>query len=376
MPAYPLTLALMRKAFIYVDNLRLGGFQRLALDQAYALSDRGLDVHVNVLSPSNTWTLAELECELVESKQITISEFPASRGSLAKKIHSQLHSIEAPLIISHSLRSTFALRVLRTSFGGDYTIHTTLHQLPGLTDPVQRFKRFIYAQFTDRLFCFSYGVKFSWENQFSFPFSSVFMKRTKKITVLRNGIYLERLPSIHTRKQTDRRPQIVFLGRLAFWKGLATIEKLGASRDLEGFDFMFMIPGSDSTSFDEFTRLLGERAKVVKGKTISSYAPKYGDVHIYPANYGPNVTIVESVSLNCLEMASIGIPSLVSSNGMMTWPEFTNSKFFAEANWDDISSVVGQIMISSLIPIDDSDIAAVRSITSIENQIDELLKLP
>ena len=365
----------MREAFIYVDNLRIGGYQRLALDQAYALSDRGLEVHINVLSPSTTWTLAELERELIEVRQITITEFPPSRRSLAKKIYSQIKSARNLLIISHSLRSTFALRLLRVPIRGDYTINTTLHQLPGLTDPLQRLKRLIYAQFTDRLFCFSLGVKLSWETQFNFPLSPVLMKLTREINVLRNGIYLERLPSVSTLNQIRRRPRIVFLGRLAFWKGLATIEKLGASKDLEGFDFMFMIPGSDSSSFDELTDLLGARAIVVKGKTISSYAPMRGDVHIYPANYGPGVKIVESISLNCLEMASIGIPSLVSNNGMMTWPELENSKFFADTNWSDIPSVVDQILKSSSTKIEYSDIASVRKLSSIENQIDALLKL-
>jgi glycosyltransferase involved in cell wall biosynthesis len=364
----------MQRAFIYVDNLRLGGFQRLALDQAYALSDKGLKVDINVLSPAHTWVLADLERDLIDSKNITVNEIPSSRLRLIRNTHLQIKSIKNPLIISHSLRSTFALRISRLIRSGAYTINTTIHQLPGLTDPVQRLKRFLYAQFSDRLFCFSSGVKLSWDSQFSNSIATVLIRFTKQISVLRNGIYLDRLPTPVNQAKEIRRPRIVFLGRLAFWKGLDTIKKLSESKELNDFDFMFIIPGSQNSIFEELVKLLGNRAIVVEGKTVSSFIPMRGDVHIYPANYGSEVKIVESISLNCLEMTAIGVPSVVSSDGMVTWPEFMNSKFFSEVNWAIIPDVISQILKLSSTNIEESEISEARALISIENQLQELLK--
>ena len=46
----------MNHALICVDNLRVGGYQRLALDEAYALSDRGYIVSIFVLEERDSST--------------------------------------------------------------------------------------------------------------------------------------------------------------------------------------------------------------------------------------------------------------------------------------------------------------------------------
>jgi hypothetical protein len=57
-------------------------------------------------------------------------------------------------------------------------------------------------------------------------------------------------------------------------------------------------------------------------KSFRDYKPSYGDVHLYPANYGTSAKFIESISINCLEMASVGIPSFITRGGLLTWPEF------------------------------------------------------
>jgi glycosyltransferase involved in cell wall biosynthesis len=363
----------MPDVLIFVDNMRLGGFQRLALDQAYALSDRGYNVKLNVLSPSTEWTLVDLESSLIDSKNISVEQFPMSRISLGRRTYSSIKDLSSPLIISHSLRSTFTLRIVRVLFRKHYTINTTIHQLPGLTDIRQRLKRFIYSQFSDRLYCFSSGVQQSWDKQFKLLNTDILKRFSKEISVLRNGVYLNRLPVDVDHSSIDRRPRIVFLGRLAFWKGMSTLETLSKSESLGDFDFMFMVPNIDNSSLDAISSSLGNRAIVISGQTISSYIPMRGDVHVYPANYGGGVSIVESISLNCLEMASLGVPSLVSKSGMGTWPELNNSKLFAEVVWEETVEVEYQILKIHQVSISSLEIEKVRELVSIERQIEVLI---
>jgi hypothetical protein len=67
----------VKQALICVDNLRIGGYQRLALDEAYALSDRGIKVIFVVLEENSILnseipTFLEIENDLIRNKDIKI----------------------------------------------------------------------------------------------------------------------------------------------------------------------------------------------------------------------------------------------------------------------------------------------------------------
>lgn len=368
----PRTLVGVKHALIFVDNLRLGGYQRLALDQAYFLSDCGFQVTVIIFSPRESWDFVSLEDSIIADKSIQFIALPYTRFSVISQMSSHLKNLSRPLIISHSLRATLNLRILKFFGRYEYTINTTIHQLPGLTDSVQKVKRFIYAQFTDQLFCFSEAVEQSWRTQFGDRLSAVLQRFSRQMEVLRNGVYLERLPSPPLNSIHFRNPQIVFLGRLAFWKGLNTLQDLASISGLSSFDFLFLIPNTYNEPFEALVESLGTRAVVVKGKTVSSYVPMRGDVHVYPANYGEAVQIVEGISLNCLEMGAMGIPSLITKGGLVTWPELSDSDLYVETSWEDLENVATLIYQVSQVSIREEDVKNVQSLVSIENQIEEL----
>jgi glycosyltransferase involved in cell wall biosynthesis len=367
----------VKHALIFVDNLRFGGYQRLSLDQAYILSDSGFQVTIIVFSPKELWDFVALESSIIADRDIQLVALPNTHFSVSAHISSYLRNLSEPLIISHSLRATLNLRMLKFFRGYEYTINTTIHQLPGLTDSVQRVKRFIYAQFTDRLFCFSEAVEQSWKTQFGYRSSVLLQRFGKQIEVLRNGVYLDRLPSAPADSIHFRNPQIVFLGRLAFWKGLNTLHDLASSTVLSGFDFLFLVPDSYNQPFEVLVESLGDRAVVIRGKTVSSYTPMRGDVHVYPANYGEIVKVIEGISLNCLEMGAMGIPSLITKGGLVTWPELSDSDLYVETNWEDIENVAKSINQISQVSISGEHIQYVQSLVSIRNQIEALgIRLP
>ncbi len=366
----------MQKAIIFVDNLRIGGYQRLSLDQAYSLSDSNYSVSIVALSPSSEWHAAKIEEKELSLKKVELIESKIGRIHIFLLILKILPRKESDiLIISHSLRSTLMLRVVKELFRRKYVINTTLHQLPRLSHTSQRAKRFMYSQFTDNLFCFSKAVEISWYSQFGDIFSKVLKKYSRRIEVLRNGIYLDRLPKSHDNHQELSRPRIVYLGRLSFWKGLDTIKTLSRSNNLKEFNFLLMVPAITEIDLQELENALGDRLSVIQGKSVASFVSQKGDVHIYPANYGKEVKLIESISLNCLEMCALGFPSIVTSGGLITWPEFTNSKFIREVDWLNIEEVEYTIKNLSNVVIPDSEIVKVRELVDIKNQVRKLTSM-
>jgi hypothetical protein len=66
-------------------------------------------------------------------------------------------------------------------------------------------------------------------------------------------------------------------------------------------------------------------------------------VHIYPVNYGSSAKFIESVSLNCLEMACLGVPSVVTKGGLSTWQDLQEFGIFVEVDWDELDLASKQI---------------------------------
>jgi glycosyltransferase involved in cell wall biosynthesis len=357
-----------RKACIFVDNLNVGGFQRLALDQAYELSDQGYLVKLFVLSDSQFWVLLRLEEDILCNKNIKIVQVSASRTKQIRVFYRNLRLLsDDTLIISHSLRSTFSLKILKVFSFRKFEINTTIHQVPRLSHLSQRIKRFVYAQFSDNLFCFSSAVRADWSTQFGKFGVSLVNHFSKQISVKRNGIYIKRLPPI--RSYLDiKKPRVVYLGRVTFWKNITVFLDLAKELDLINFDFLIVVPNYEDGDLGDLPNILGSRLRVISGKTVSDLEVFDGDVHIYPSNYGTRVPVIESISLNCLEMASLGIPSLVTENGLSTWPELSGSDLIYQVDWNNKSQVVGKILEASSARIPQEAISDMRSLFDIGNQ--------
>jgi glycosyltransferase involved in cell wall biosynthesis len=365
----------VNKAYIFVDNLEIGGYQRLSLDQAYALSDLNYSVTIIILAPRSEWTAAIIEKDELDLKKIELLESNNSRVALLQFLSKKLPlgNVDC-LIISHSLRATLVLRIIEFVLRRKFTINTTLHQLPRLSHLSQRIKRFVYAQFTDNLYCFSKAAEMGWYTQFGIRYERVLSNYSKRIQTLRNGIYLDRLPAKNLVKKGESRPRIIYLGRLSFWKGLETIKNLAKSEELSDFDFVLMVPAINPEVLQELKRILGSRLIVIEGKSVASLESQDGDVHIYPANYGNEVELIESISLNCLEMCAIGVPSIVTSGGLATWPELAETGLVREVDWSNIEEVVIAIRSSQSLTISPAVLSNVRKIVDINRQIESLLQ--
>jgi hypothetical protein len=186
--------------------------------------------------------------------------------------------------------------------------------------------------------------------------------------------YLDRLP-IRDKLSlfSISRPRIIFLGRLTFWKGVSIFETISLLDELKDYDFLFIIPNYVDSDFSKLKAVLGDRLKIVEGKSINQLQFCEGDVHLYPALYGENSKIIESVSLNCLEMACLGIPSLITFGGQLTWPEQVFKRVFIEVEWGSINQVVSEIGRASNLRIQNKDLELIRQKIDINSELDRLI---
>jgi glycosyltransferase involved in cell wall biosynthesis len=186
---------------------------------------------------------------------------------------------------------------------------------------------------------------------------------------------LNRLPARASRHSSDGPPRLIFLGRVTSWKGVETFLNIIQNPKLSEFEILFIVPESKDVDLNSLSRPLLLRTTVLDGKPISAYKPRLGDVHIYPANYGTDAKYIESVSLNCLELACLGVPTLLSKGGLSTWPDLTSLEIFHETEWRNLNQIALEILRISNIRFSDEIIHKVRNEVDIRNQINLLTAL-
>ena len=133
------------------------------------------------------------------------------------------------------------------------------------------------------------------------------------------------------------------------------------------------MPSQDESFLQLCSEGLLKRISFQVGESISSFKAKFGDVHLYPTNYGVNAKFTESISLNCLEMAAIGVPSLVSAGGLGTWPEFIGLNLIREVDWKKVEENTELIKRVSISRINPAELNYVRDIVDINNHVNILI---
>lgn len=368
----------MKTVFIVVQNLKIGGFQRVALDEAYAFSSKGFRVVLVVLEQlekdyAKSFYIREID--LIEKFEIQLSVVSGNRRQQLISFRSLIRNSDFnQYYISHNLRASVLIRLASIISARKVQIYTVIHQIPSLSDRIQRFKRFLYARSSNKLFIFSAAALEDWNKRIN---SNRFLKmlyRSKNIELLRNGVFFGRIniePTFVTASQT-RELRMIFIGRPTFWKGIGTVLALAKTEQLSNSKVVLYLPYANDSLFQNLPDSLTSRLEIVIGKTFKDYVPRLGDVHLYPADYGSS-EFVESISINCLEMAAVGVPSCVTKGGLATWPEFSNNEIVKEIEWANLSEAAQIILNCSQIQFSDLELETVRDFISIKNHINTLV---
>lgn len=367
----------MNKILIVCDNFQIGGIQRLALDQAYEIGNCFGASEIFVLSskPENGEPSFERnEQNLIKKYGVRIIYFPGTRFDQFKKLRNIAKENIYSQVLSHSLRGSVLLWFLRAIFRYKFRIITEIHQLPSLSAPVQRAKRFYYSRFSDRLLIFSKLAKDDWDHHLKSNLIFRTLSGGRKLEVCRNGVFLPRLNDISNRKTIlkSQEKRIIFIGRLKAWKGLQVFLSLASHDDFRDFNFLVITPSDPSEFKKSLTPKLKQRIEFIVGKSVSDIEFTSLDLHIYPVDYGPNSNFTEGISINVLEMSCLGVPSLISKNGAGTWPELAGFGLVKEVDWSDFTKL--RELISGGWNVGKSiDVQEARRIIDITNNITQSL---
>lgn len=362
---------------IIVDNLRVGGIQRLALDEAYALSERDFDVTLLLLEKEYQLDdMREIDSGYFEKFNIEVICLPESNWRNVLLTASFIRKNNIEKAISHSAKGIAILRVASILSMKKLNILGYLHQLISLSDGVQRAKRLVFFSLATELYASS--------NQFVLELSSYLETRRvrrflfrKKVSFDRMGVFLKRIKVQSSNSSVNHRPEttsIIFMSRVAVWKGFRRFIQIAGEL---GTDFNYIVITSRfyNNSF-EVERLCNDvGARLMHGTNIARISRGTKSIHLYPTDYGPTVTHPQNIGMNVLESIALGIPSLISFEQFSSWPELANSILVQTTDWDmfDVEKKVKAIVqIPSIELLDEAK--KLERVISIENHVDRIVK--
>ena len=362
-----------------LDNFRIGGIERLALDQLFALSDMGISAVAYYRQEKATKenpNFLELEAERIAQKSIQINAMPEGDLAQLRILVHFLRNNNVSIVINHSVGASVILRLAKILSRNRATVKTFIHQLPTLSAPMQRIKRFIYALTSDELYGYSAAVVQDWNERLDCNPLSRMLLGWKRPKVLRNGIYLNRLPKIQPpSEEKSNHVRMVFIGRGVAWKNQEFIISSLRSMAQNQVRALLVLPSIESETRETLTAEFGDLIEFEIGKKVEDIFFTQNDINIYPVNYGPKAKFVESISLNCLEMACLGIPSLVTYGGCETWPELLDLGVFHQVDWANFQSFFSALNWVKNSHLNASQINSVQEIISIKNNIAEILEI-
>ncbi len=362
------------KILIICDTARIGGVERLALDQAYELSGMYIETKPTILilnSPPTELDSSFLKNEEVLIKKLNIDVVYAlgKRLDQLRFLKKYLATHEIEYIFTCSMRASVISWCLRFVYRFDLVIFNTIQQLPSLTSPNQHLRRAFYSQFSDKLFICCAAALDDWNQRRKKSLLVKFVSSRKKVQLCRNGVYIPRLLSNDSLLPYPGLKRFVFIGRLTAWKGLEKFLRIALQNEFKNIEILLVTPTDPTNYLGQLDKPLLNKIQCEVGKSISEIEFKSGDLHLYPATYGDN-TFVEGISLNVLEMACIGIPSLVTKKGCATWPELQELGLVYEVDWSDIDGVKSVI---SKINYQAHSIHKARTVIDIRNNLNQML---
>jgi hypothetical protein len=365
--------------YIAVDDLRVGGIQRLAMDEAYALAAKRLRTSIICFTQSRQEdsilaldgvSLKSLSTRGIEVIYIDNDSKIAKVVRLAKLIKSK----KIGSVICHSPSSAAMFRAAGLLMRSSVKINLWIHQLISLSDPVQKLKRILYSFCANELFFSSKQFKLEWElERFDRILQKLFFLKRNSRQVCRLGVHLPRvIDSIGRFSCKDEKRHLIFASRVTSWKGVDTFLSISKLRnDIHSVLMSVNLRDEILQQFD----CDSDANHLIEGKPPSFLSEVSNPIHLYPTNYGSKTRFPQSIGLNVIEFAALGIPSLVSKEVLTSYPELFDSGLVSSVDWDDYLEVGRKIEILSSISAEVRHEKAlwVREYCSIETHLNTLM---
>lgn len=320
-----------KSVLIVVDNLRVGGIQRLAIDECYSLNKRGVKhllVSLNAFEGNNS--IVKVDEEFAEISQLNIQYLGKGKlrqlNELTKFVKQDFN-----LIVTHSATAALLLRFAVILKMKRVSIILYIHQLISLSSKKQALKRFFYFTFADKLFVSSNQFKLEIEAYLKDNWWGTLFR--KRIYFDRMGIYLDRIDNQFKAVVCQEAvPHLIFSSRMTAWKGFQVFLNLASNFHSINHKVVFEISKVKNKQ-SEIQELDKHDNHAFYSKSPASFKYPSKSLHIYPTNYGDSVKYPQSIGMNVLEFLALGVPSLISIEGFQSWPELEKSVLIETCNW-------------------------------------------
>ena len=366
---------------IVAENLRIGGAQRLLIDEAYQFLEWNHQLEIVSLSPKlNGDHLPDLDQEYQLSKKLKIVYLNSTKFEQIKYFYSLLRKKEPPrLFITHSTTGAALIRISSLLAFKNVLIILQIHQVISLSDKKQQMKRLFYSLFANHILFSSNQFLMEWKLLLSRKKILKAIYR-KKLDFDRMGVYLPRLASSDFRKQpvcSSNVPHLIFLSRVTTWKGFENFKLITdqyASPKIHTLAITTSNYRKDILNPQEFNT---DYSHVVFNLSVKSLQLNDGSVHLYPSDYGPKVKFPQSIGMNVLEMISQGIPSLISMEGFESWPELRETELVKVVDWSNAREVSMTVAAATMLSpqIRKVEFERLAGVISIENHCRKLANL-
>jgi hypothetical protein len=329
---------------IVAENLRIGGVQRLLVDETYQFLAWDGIPHIVSLAPKLSGDhLPDLDQDFKPSKKLDITYLNANKAEQISYFYRMMREKNSPRVfITHSTTGAALLRICSFFTFKRILIILQIHQLITLSDNRQQFKRILYSICADYVLFSSNQFLMEWKLLINRKRYSKLIYR-KNLKFDRMGVYLPRLTSSDFSKRqlckTDV-PHLIFLSRVTSWKGFEKFKSITeqfASTEIHTLAMTASNYRKDIFNPEEFNT---ENSHVVFNSSVTSLQLNLGSVHLYPSDYGPSIKYPQSIGMNVLEMISQGIPSLISKDGFESWPELRESELVKVVDWTNKEEVL------------------------------------
>ena len=366
---------------IVAENLRIGGVQRLLIDETYQFLEWKSNPRIISLSPKLPEDhLPDLDQDYSQREKLKISYLNGSKVEQLKFFYRLMQEEDAPRIfITHSTTGAALIKVCAFMSFKKVLIILQIHQLISLSDKKQQLKRFLYSMCANHVLFSSRQFLLEWELLIS---KKKFLKLIyrKSLKFDRMGVYLPRLASSDFAKIQlceSSVPHLIFLSRVTSWKGFEKFKSITnqfASSNMHTLAMTASNYRRDILNPDEFNT---ENSHVVFNSSVTSLQLNLGSVHLYPSDYGPNIKYPQSIGMNVLEMISQGIPSLISKEGFESWPELQESLLVKVVDWKNSDEVLRLVEASTRLSMQvrKSEFDKLSEVISIENHCRRLANL-
>ncbi len=363
-----------KSILILVDNLRIGGIQRLVLDECYSLGEFQIDHQIVSLSPVNLDdSMMMVDSGYSKSKTIKIQYLEGNKIQQIKALTKCL-SKNHDLVVTHSTTGAALIWFARAIMFKRIKIYLYIHQLISLSSRIQANKRLFYSIFADSTFVSSNQFKLELDDYINRTYWRVIIK--KEIIFDRMGVFIPRLKDTEKNVMcSGNSPHLVFASRLTAWKGYKNYLKICEMYE-NAFHQAIITNNNFESNYNESSEKLSNNIHMYHGKGPACFKYSDNSIHIYPTDYGDSVKFPQSIGMNVLEFIALGVPSIISHEGFESWPEIKGNPIVQVCNWDNETEIkkIVQFILNMSTEDKIKSSAKLHEIISINSHINNLMR--